>query len=92
MAFRNVLPCYVCDRNYAPHLMARIYGDENVNKIEIAIQRRDYCNRPPLEVTELTRICMNCNQSILNEINAMEQDPSCLRLNVLTQIRNSTIV
>ncbi|KAJ8954927.1 hypothetical protein NQ314_006996 [Rhamnusium bicolor] len=32
-----------------------------------------------------TRICLNCNVSILNEITAIENDPTYLRLNVLTQ-------
>lgn len=87
MAFRNVLRCYVCDRRFAPRLMIRIDGDENATKLEVAIQRRDSFNRPLFEVKNLTRICTNCNQSILHEIVALEEG---LRLNVLPQTRNST--
>lgn len=90
MAFRSVLQCYVCDRRFIPRLMSRIDRDDKAAKREIAIFRRDSFQRPALEVTKLTKICTNCNQSINNEIVAMEQDPSCLRLNVLTQTRNST--
>lgn len=49
MAFRNVVCCYVCDRRFAPRLMTRIDGDENAAKLEVAIERRDSFNRPPLE-------------------------------------------
>ncbi|XP_029173786.1 uncharacterized protein LOC114942563 [Nylanderia fulva] len=70
--------------------MTRIDEDENADKREIAILRRDGFHRPPLDVTHLTRICTNCNQLIRNEVAAMEQDPTCLRLNVLTQTTNST--
>lgn len=70
--------------------MTRIGGDENANKCEISIRRREEFRRLPLDVTHLTRICINCNNSIINEITAIEQDPACLRLNILTQTRNST--
>ncbi|KYM96864.1 hypothetical protein ALC62_12474 [Cyphomyrmex costatus] len=89
MVFRK-LRCYVCDGRFAPRLMTRIDGDDNAAKREIAINRRDGFQRPALEVTDLTKICTNCNQSIRNEIVAIEEDPACLRLNVLTQTRNST--
>lgn len=82
MAFRNVLYCSVCDRQFIPRLMTRIDGDDNAAKREIAIFRRDGFQRPVLAVTQLTKISTNCNQSINNEIVAMEQVPSCLRLNV----------
>ncbi|XP_071653832.1 uncharacterized protein [Temnothorax longispinosus] len=72
--------------------MSRIDGDENADKCEIAIRRRDEFQRPPLAVTDLTRICITCNQSIRNEITEMERDPTCLRLNVLTQTANRTCV
>lgn len=68
-----------------PGQMSRIDRDENADKREIAILRRDAFDRPALHVTNLTRICINCNQSISDEIAALERDPACLRLNVLTQ-------
>jgi len=90
MAWRNRLKCYICDRDFLPNQLSRIDGDEKANKREIAIYRRDGFQRPPLAVTDLTRICITCNQSICNEITEMERDPTCLRLNVLTQTENRT--
>lgn len=90
MAFRNRLSCYVCNNQFAPRVMARIDGAGNANKCQIAIERRTAFDRPPLDVTPLTRICINCNQSILNEIGMIEHDPTCIRINVIFQTRNST--
>lgn len=72
--------------------MSRIDTDENANKREIAIRRRDDFQRPPLAVTNLTRICITCNQSIRIEITEMKRDNTCLRLNILTQTANRTCV
>lgn len=90
MAFRNIISCYVCDRRFIPRNMARIYGDENAHKSEIAIRRREANNMPPLEVLPNTKICFTCNQSIIDEIRIIEQDPTCLRINVLTQTSSSS--
>ncbi|XP_043476347.1 uncharacterized protein LOC122507609 [Leptopilina heterotoma] len=90
MAFANRLSCYICNRAYAPNLMARIDGDVNDEKRLIAIARREELNRPALVVTDRTRLCINCNQSVTNEIRELEQNPSCLRLNVLTQTANGS--
>lgn len=54
-------------------------------KRKISIARRDNDNREAFEVSEATRIYNNCNISIIHEIGVMQQDPSCVRLNVLTQ-------
>ncbi|XP_018394741.1 PREDICTED: uncharacterized protein LOC108773430 [Cyphomyrmex costatus] len=70
--------------------MSCIDGEENDAKLNIAVQRRNAFNRCALEVTDLTRICINCNQSIRQEIQAIEEDPGRLRLNVLSQTRNGT--
>lgn len=90
MANRNYFHCYICDERFPPRTMSRIDGEENAAKMGTAVQRRDTFNRPPLEVTNLTRICINCNQSVREEIQAIEEDPGRLRLNVLTQTRNGT--
>ena len=82
--------CYICDRRFRLQNLFRIDREEDIVKSQIAIGRRDVFNRPPLEITNLTRLCINCNQSIIEEINIIENDPQCLRLNVLTQTRNST--
>jgi len=79
MAFRNVLNCYVCDQQFPPRVLARIDGGNNAVKRNIAIQRCDNLNRPPLDMTDHTRLCINCNRSINDEIHALELDPFCLR-------------
>lgn len=72
--------------------MARIDREEDANKCEIAIRRREEFHRPPLIVMDVTRICFNCNQSIHNEITELERDPACMKLNVLTQTGSQTCV
>jgi hypothetical protein len=81
MAFRNIISCYACDRRFVPRSMSRIDGEDNAHKREIAISRREANDMPPLEVSPNTKICINFNQSILNEIHIIEQDPTCLRIN-----------
>lgn len=83
MAFRNRLNCYVCNRQAPPRQMNRINGDNNAHKREIAIFRRHEANHPLLEPNDGTRICNQCNISIVNEIRILEQDPNSIRLNVL---------
>ncbi|OXU16518.1 hypothetical protein TSAR_008925 [Trichomalopsis sarcophagae] len=72
----NRLHCYICDGRFSARTMSRIDGEENAAKLGIAVQRRDAFNRPPLEVKNLTRLCINCNQSVREEIQAIEEDPS----------------
>lgn len=60
-----------------------------MQKRQIAITRRNVNNHPPLEINE-TRLYLNCSRSILNEIAAIEADPAVLRLDVLSQRRNSS--
>jgi len=79
MAFRNVLNyVYVCDQQFSPRVLARIDGDNNAIKRNIAIQRRDNLNRPPLDMTDRTRLYINCNRSINDKIHTLELDPFCL--------------
>lgn len=92
MAFRNLVSCYICDRRFPPRNLMRIDGEENAHKREISIRRRDENNMPPLDVSPNTRICLNCSVSILNEIQIIEHDPSCLRVNVLSQSRSSSCI
>ncbi|KYN28197.1 hypothetical protein ALC57_02389 [Trachymyrmex cornetzi] len=49
------------------------------------MSRRIDAGRSPLDITPLIRICNNCNFSIERELQALENDPSCSRLNVLRQ-------
>lgn len=85
-----MLHCYVCNVRFPPRTMRRIDREEDGVKRQIAIQRRNDFDREPVEVTDLTRLCINCDQSINNEIIEVQQNPNCLRINVLTQTRNST--
>lgn len=86
MAFRDRLLCFVCNRLNRVALLARINRDEEAAKREIAIRRREEFNRPPLLINNRTRICLNCNRSVQEELLLIERDPACLRSNVLTQI------
>ncbi|KAJ8687673.1 hypothetical protein QAD02_023467 [Eretmocerus hayati] len=90
MGFRNVLRCFVCDRNFNHRNVSRIDGDNNAGRREIAIGRREGFGRPPLDVTPLTRICFNCNDQIRIELEAIQNNPSVLGLNVLSQTRSSS--
>lgn len=63
---------------------------EDLEKREIAISRRDAAQRSPIEITDRTRICNNCNISIVNEIRILNEDPNALRLNILSQTSSHT--
>jgi len=83
MAFRNRLPCYVCNALRAPVQMTRIGGEYDAHKREIAIFRREQMNHPFLEINNDSRICQPCNINILNEIRILEENLSNIRFNVL---------
>ncbi|KAJ8676930.1 hypothetical protein QAD02_012717 [Eretmocerus hayati] len=61
-----------------------------IEKRVIAIVRRNANGRAPIGIVEETRLCGNCNRSILNEIRMLQDDPSSLRLNVLNQTSSQT--
>lgn len=88
----NRLPCFICNERFRPGVLARIDGDGNAGKCEIAIRRRNELGMPPLAIDNRTRLCVNCNRSVLDEIARVEQDPNSLRLNVLTQTANSSCI
>lgn len=90
MAYSNRTECFICNVRLAPGRMQLLRGEENEFKREIAISRRDMQGYPPIPVTNQTRICLNCNKSVLNEITHIELDPACIRLNVLTQTTNNS--
>ena len=85
MAFQNRRRCYVCDVLFPPRLTCHLEGEKNMLIRDIAVSRRDDLQRPPLIITPLTRLCKNCMRGIRQEINLLENDPLCVRLNVLTQ-------
>lgn len=80
----------MCNAIVRPVQSARIDGEDNLHKREIAIIRRDANNLLTLDITDRTRLCANCNRSVLHEMEAIERDPTCLRLNVLTQTSSHT--
>ena len=83
---------YVCNRRFNLRQLAFVNGDANINKRQIAITRRDELNHPPLGLDENWRLCLNCKWSINNEIDLINADPTCLRLNVLTQRASQTCI
>lgn len=88
----NRLNCFTCNGRFLARTMARIDGEDDAVKVEIATNRRNALNLPPLDITDRTRLCINCNRSIIEEKEAVERDPDCSRLNVLTQTNNGTCV
>lgn len=90
MPIRNRSICYVCDRQFPSRQMCRILGDNNLPVQELAVARRDAAGRPQEDINATTRLCFNCNLLIRNEIQALENDPGVLRLNVLTQTSSNT--
>lgn len=80
MAGINNLSCFLCLNIFPARTLSRIDGVNNNIRREVAIQRRDGLNHPPLEVTDRTRLCINCSRSINEEIAATERDQTCLRL------------
>ena len=80
----------MCDVLFPPRLTCHLEGEENMLIRDIAVSRRDDLQRPPLIITPLTRLCKNCMRGIRQEINLLENDPLCVRLNVLTQTSSNT--
>ena len=86
MENRRRLRCYVYDRQGQLRQMARICQNEDIH--QVAIFRRNNNNLPNMNLYDNTRVCLNCYQSINNEIAMLQADPTCLKLNVLNQRRN----
>lgn len=89
MAYRHRIHCHVCDHAFQARQMVRINGYNNAVKRQIAVFRRDELNREPIDINDESRLRFNCNLSIANEIEQIELDPTCLRLNIITQTRNN---
>lgn len=90
MAYRHGIHCYVCDRAFQARQMVRINGDNDAIKKQIAVFRRTGLGKEPIDIDNESRLCFNCNVSIVHEIEQIELDPTCLRLNVITQTRNNS--
>jgi len=78
----------VCERELNLQQLGRINGVINEDVRQIATERRDAAGRPAVEMGQNIILCINCQTSVQNEIRILENDPNCLRLNVLTQTRN----
>lgn len=85
MAFRQRFSCYACDRQFQRKQMRLMNGDENIIRRQIALTRRDNLGFPALAINENSQLCFNCYMSISNEIDIIQQDPECTRLNVVHQ-------
>ncbi|EGI66282.1 hypothetical protein G5I_05245 [Acromyrmex echinatior] len=84
MAFRNRIHCFTCDVAGQPRVMKKLDGDNNENKRQIAIRFRQDLRRPIEELRNESRLCMTCFRLFESEID-MQDDPICIRLNVLKQ-------
>lgn len=67
-----------------------LIGAENDVKREFAITRRNEAGRPLFVINTETRICNNCNVIITQEIQMLEEDSQCMRLNVISQRSSNT--
>lgn len=86
--------CYTCNKLCNIQRMTKILAIDadanNAAKIEIALNRRETFGLPPIPVNDVSRLCINCNRSILEELRILANDPTCLRINVLKQTSNVT--
>lgn len=65
--------------------MTRLDGEHNAARCELAIVRRNSFERPALQISNQTRLCITCIRLVDEDIQRIAQDPSCLKLNILTQ-------
>lgn len=92
MAFANRVSCYVCDRNVIPRLSMRLNRGDNIDVLQIATYRRQTAGNPPIDIQDDTKICFNCNNTVMNDIIAIENNPNCLRLNVLSRVSSRACI
>ncbi|XP_058801453.1 uncharacterized protein LOC131670101 [Phymastichus coffea] len=69
--------------------MVRLANAEDDLLREIAFTRRFENRRPEAPIDLETRICNNCNITIRREIQMLQADPNCTRLNVLSHRTNN---
>ncbi|KAJ8677232.1 hypothetical protein QAD02_013019 [Eretmocerus hayati] len=63
-------------------------GDNNEGKRQMAIERELMRDFPVIQVNANSRLCLNCDRSITQDMEMMQLDPSRLRLNVVIQAGN----
>ena len=71
----------MCNKRMPPVQIAILSGENNAEKREISIRRREEANYLPLEITNATRICHQCNINIINKIRTLQEDSHCPRFN-----------
>lgn len=85
MANRFRIPCYVCPNALHARVMVYLNNVENDYFREVALIRRRDNGRLEAPIEPETRICNNCNITIRREIQMLEEDPNCSRLNIISQ-------
>ena len=74
MAFRLQFQCFICEMVGNPRQMP-ILRENDIQKVNIAQRRREELLLPQIDVNINSRLCVNCNLSIIDEIQAYEDDP-----------------
>lgn len=85
-----LLRCYVCNHEFQNRQLLRIGDDENELRRQTSVIRQAELHHEPLELGHESRLCLNCNTGILQEITQLHENPTCL--NVSSQAINSTCV
>lgn len=78
--FRNVVRCYVCDRNQRRQAVAPLNGED---LIDHAVARRNRNNLPPLMYNEAARVCFPCRAILQENVRELEENPNRVRLNMV---------
>lgn len=79
--------CFLCNRLSQPRQLGRL-NTQTDDFRACAILRRELSGIENVETNDETGICLACRRSVQNELNALAQDPSCLRLNIAIQRGN----
>lgn len=91
MAQRRV-NCFVCNNTFTSRATRRIILFENEHKTQIAICHREDLHHPPTAINNETRICINCDLLLEREIQELERDPDCLKLNIQKQLETVLVL
>lgn len=81
--------CYVCNDLTPPRTMRLIHNFNNNQKTEIALRYRQELNHPALDINNLSRVCINCDNLITQDLQAL-QNPESLRLKIIKQRSTDT--
>ena len=68
IAFRKSFTCYNCIKDFSTQQMTFITDNEDIIEPKIARTKRDELNLPPLQFGYNSRLGLNCNCLISNEI------------------------